>query len=43
MYLNLAGLLGVVDIVEGLLDGFAQSHQTMVPQHYHLQREHLVT
>jgi hypothetical protein len=36
LYLNLAGLLGVVNIVEGLLYGFSQSHQAMVLQHYNL-------
>lgn len=39
-YLDLTGILGVVDVMKGLFDGFPQSHHSMVPQHQHLFTKH---
>ena len=43
VYLDLAGILGVVDVVKRLFDGLSQGHHSMVPQDQHLYTTHTHT
>lgn len=40
-YLDLAGILGIVDVVKGLFDRLPESNHAVIPQHQNLQCTHM--
>lgn len=40
MYLDLAGVVGVIDVVKGLFNGLPESNDAVIPQHQNLKHTH---